>query len=188
MIENVLILTILFMYSFYAKTAVVVEWALKSYPYLSIVANLCVHYFLVSDSGGGSGGHVAVHLSEHYRFDGTLQALGGDGFSHGNRSGFAAPGTVLRLSDVGGEKTAQLSIDHQNRGTSSCDHSIYLPSLLEFATLNLVRTACVRVATVSVRAYTGSMVFKQVSLCLPPLLTVAASSALSFLKEQAFLS
>ena len=114
----------------------------------SLLLFLCLYYILIADSGGGSGGHVAVHLSEHYRFDGTLQALGGDGFSYDHKRGFAAPGTVLRLSTVGGEKTAQLSIDHQNRGTSSCDHSLYLPSLLEFATLNLVHTACARVASV----------------------------------------
>lgn len=103
---------------------------------------------VVLDSGGGSGGHIAIHLAEHYRFDGSVQSLGGDGYTYLGTRGFASPGTVFRLSHVGDDKIAQLLIDHQNWGDASCTHAIYLPLLQEVAALTLLRTACARVAQV----------------------------------------
>lgn len=95
-------------------------------------------------TGGGSGGHVAIHLSEHYRFDGTVQAFGGDGYNYNMTRGYAAPGTIFRLSSVGKGKNAQIIIDHLNRDVD-CKFPIYLPQLSEIAALTLLRRACARV-------------------------------------------
>jgi hypothetical protein len=51
---------------------------------------------------------------------------------------------------VGGAVWAHQLLDHQGR-LYGCDRSVYLPQLLEFATVDLLGSACVRVSQVRKR-------------------------------------
>ena len=65
-----------------------------------------------SNDGAGSGGRIAVYLSERFVFRGVLNALGGssvDAYAHGS------PGTVYLNVNVGEEPYRMIQIDNRNR-------------------------------------------------------------------------
>jgi len=99
-----------------------------------------------SYEGAGSGGRIAVHLTEHFIFRGILTALGGS--SGTNRHG--SPGTVYIDVNVGEEPYRMIQIDNNNR------NDLLLVTLAEtktvlyqFERIHLVRRGALAIKEVS---------------------------------------
>ncbi len=99
-----------------------------------------------SHEGAGSGGRIAVYLTERFIFGGTLTALGG---SSGNSKN-GSPGTVYIDVDVGEEPFRMIQVDNNNR------NSLLLVTLAEtntalyqFERIHLVRRGALAIKEVS---------------------------------------
>ena len=101
-----------------------------------------------SHEGAGSGGRIAVNLTERFIFGGTLTALGGN--SGTNRHG--SPGTVYIDVNVGEELYRMIQIDNNNRA------DLLLVTLAEkntalyrFERIHLVRRGALAIKEVSLQ-------------------------------------
>ncbi|XP_070533134.1 uncharacterized protein [Ptychodera flava] len=100
-----------------------------------------------TNSGGGSGGRIAIHVTNAYRFQGTLQALGGSGSDHG------WPGTVYIKQSIGDTNITSLFIDNVNRAsqTTQCYKPVELDESgqrdFHFDLVSLDRRACLVIKT-----------------------------------------
>lgn len=108
------------------------------------------------NSGGGSGGRIAIYQREHKRFRGTVSALGGacSSSSHGG------PGSVVNVVTIGTDIETYLEIDHLGRnGELTCAHPIVLAvdGQFQFEEIYLKRTACFSLSTVNIIIYQRSL-------------------------------
>lgn len=99
-----------------------------------------------SHEGAGSGGRIAVNLTERFIFGGTLTALGGS--SGTNKHG--SPGTVYIDVNVGEEPFRMIQVDNNNRD------SLLLVTLAEtntalyqFERIHLIRRGALAIKEVS---------------------------------------
>lgn len=98
-----------------------------------------------SDEGAGSGGRIAIHLTEYFIFGGVLSALGGT--SDGNHHG--SPGTVFVNVTVGEELHRTLQIDNYNRGYLPVALAESSTTVYKFERIHLVRQGTLNVKQVT---------------------------------------
>ena len=102
--------------------------------------------FTFIGNGPGSGGRIAVYLTEELSFQGTFTALGGS-FSSVSRNKYrhGGPGTVYVHSTVGQDITTQLFVDNADR-TYAYSYQCAYPVTIDvdqLTYLKLFRKACV---------------------------------------------
>ena len=100
-----------------------------------------------SDEGAGSGGRIAVYLTEYFIFGGVLSALGGtsDNDHHGS------PGTVFLNVTVGEESYRILQIDNINRVDLPVTLAESSTTAYEFERIHLVRRGVLKVKQVCIK-------------------------------------
>ena len=101
---------------------------------------------IFTGNGPGSGGRIAVYLSEDLSFQGSLTALGGS-FSgvSGSEYRYGAPGTVYVHSTVGSDITTELWVDNAARSYAysyQCAYPVTI-DVDQLTYLKLFRKACV---------------------------------------------
>ena len=98
-----------------------------------------------SRGGGGAGGRMAVILTEHFMFRGSLKALGGSGTL------FGSPGTVYIEMNIGERLHKILRIDNIKR---SENYKVYLAEAqsvkYDFDEVHLVNMASITIKQVSI--------------------------------------
>ena len=102
--------------------------------------------FTFIGNGAGSGGRIAVYLTEKLSFQGTFTALGGS-FTSVRRNEYrhGGPGTVYVHSTVGQDITTQLWVDNTDR-TYAYSYQCAYPVTIDvdqLTYLKLFRKACV---------------------------------------------
>lgn len=89
-----------------------------------------------SANGGGSGGRIAIYLSEYMLFNGDLVATGGTANYPGG------PGTVYVQSHVANNMHKELWIDNLGRGDeNSCDYSTEIDNI-DLDVIHVENRAC----------------------------------------------
>lgn len=96
----------------------------------------CQNKCLFSANGGGSGGRIAIYLSEYMLFNGDLVAIGGTAYYPGG------PGTVYVQSHVADNMHKELWIDNLGRGDeNSCDYRTEIDNI-DLDVIHVENRAC----------------------------------------------
>ena len=102
---------------------------LKDLPLRLLSYVFFISCYVILANGGGSGGRIAVYLSEYMLFNGDLVATGGSAVYPGG------PGTVFVQTDVGNDRWRELWINNLGRGEgNSCDY----PTRIDNDVLNAI--------------------------------------------------
>ena len=100
-----------------------------------------------SYKGAGSGGRIAVHLTQPFIFGGILTALGGTSSSRSSYHG--SPGTVFVKVTIGKEPFRMIQVDNNNRNTLlSVTLAESKTTMYVFETIHLVRNGALNIKEV----------------------------------------